>query len=891
MAKKSRQRQPRYEKNESGCIRGLISIFDFLHIRSTRKLLPERKHGTDGMIGDTRIPDMLNESWEPCEDINGGEQSETATADAGKTSVKELMEEEMISEQDQKTQMTSEADPKRIGLASHGGHARRNRKQVSSKSFDIGDADLGAADSSVSGKHAHRKFKSASSLDLSVMMEELYSQIHQKNTHNPNVELMTQSDHDSSAIERKLGEAMKVFVNHFADQKCFTKHGKIQPSKELFDALHILNSNKEVFLKLHKDPNSQLVKYMQILQDSHIEIDGNSRECLEHDPGNGKQQESFFWRKFKVVERTLSNKNENAQDLNRIVVLKPGPLGWQNAEAAVTSSSWLQSPQKRGNFSFTELKRRLKYAMRKERSNSSNTDNEVAGENGRMSSPSRDHFFIERIPKPSAIIKRERRTNMECNSSFTSERGVSNIYIEAKKHLAEIVSSSDIEADFLSKGVPKSLGRVLSFPEYSSPISSPRKDGDVDFDTSETRLSPHNVRRAAAVNACCRVQQINARDTGLVKQSREGNSCIAGDILDVGVAAPVSGLDGSDEISSDDGMSKTSVSVGDNVNSEVDAEVTRLSDSSLQNKSNDLDISISGDDQLDEELHNFLGICQPSSLELVPKEENEPSSSPVASPPDHLCTEGVEDLEGEIDQAGKPSPISVTEPIFEEDDIFPRDINFSPAVAELIQPQRLVFEEQTCLPPDSVAHIRTWLAEKKVIFNFVKVVVQKSGLTWGELLQRSLLSDHILEPSLFDEVEFINDQLCDDPSLLFDLINEVLSEVGWHNFGCMLSFSKLLVVPELKGKCVAAEAWEGVDWYLQLQGPRTLDQILENDYSNSRLWMDLRGDREIVGIEMEEAILEELIEEIIMNCANEIRECGFSDLGDDSKHCESKIEL
>ncbi|KAM7472209.1 hypothetical protein LguiA_010392 [Lonicera macranthoides] len=45
MAKRSQRRIVRYEKDQAGCMWGLISIFDFRYGRSTRKLLSDRRRG------------------------------------------------------------------------------------------------------------------------------------------------------------------------------------------------------------------------------------------------------------------------------------------------------------------------------------------------------------------------------------------------------------------------------------------------------------------------------------------------------------------------------------------------------------------------------------------------------------------------------------------------------------------------------------------------------------------------------------------------------------------------------------------------------------------------------------------------------------------------------
>ncbi|EXC16350.1 hypothetical protein L484_006557 [Morus notabilis] len=50
-AKRSQRRAVRFEKDQSGCMWGLISMFDFRHGRSTRKLIADRRHGSKHTLG------------------------------------------------------------------------------------------------------------------------------------------------------------------------------------------------------------------------------------------------------------------------------------------------------------------------------------------------------------------------------------------------------------------------------------------------------------------------------------------------------------------------------------------------------------------------------------------------------------------------------------------------------------------------------------------------------------------------------------------------------------------------------------------------------------------------------------------------------------------------
>lgn len=60
MAKRSQKRAVRYEKDQSGCMWGLISIFDFRHGRTTRKLIADRRHGGKHAIGKNSVLLLVN---------------------------------------------------------------------------------------------------------------------------------------------------------------------------------------------------------------------------------------------------------------------------------------------------------------------------------------------------------------------------------------------------------------------------------------------------------------------------------------------------------------------------------------------------------------------------------------------------------------------------------------------------------------------------------------------------------------------------------------------------------------------------------------------------------------------------------------------------------------
>uniref|UniRef100_A0A2P2MAC8 Uncharacterized protein n=1 Tax=Rhizophora mucronata TaxID=61149 RepID=A0A2P2MAC8_RHIMU len=71
MAKKSQKHTVRHCRDQSGCMWGLISIFDFRHGRSTQKLLSDRRPASRHVVGSGTPKDkteMLPNPDENCPD-------------------------------------------------------------------------------------------------------------------------------------------------------------------------------------------------------------------------------------------------------------------------------------------------------------------------------------------------------------------------------------------------------------------------------------------------------------------------------------------------------------------------------------------------------------------------------------------------------------------------------------------------------------------------------------------------------------------------------------------------------------------------------------------------------------------------------------------------------
>ncbi|CAI8619441.1 unnamed protein product [Vicia faba] len=137
-------------------------------------------------------------------------------------------------------------------------------------------------------------------------------------------------------------EVTKMIVNQsFFDRNSRGKDGAAdcQPNQFL-DAVQILYSNKELFVKLLQDPNSLLVKQIHDLQKSQVKAEQNGMTRLNKAQNSG----SFF---------------DRSNSSSRIVVLKPNTSNVKK----IAENSDAQS-NKPSHFPFGDMKRKLRHVLR-----------------------------------------------------------------------------------------------------------------------------------------------------------------------------------------------------------------------------------------------------------------------------------------------------------------------------------------------------------------------------------------------------------------------------------------------------------------------------------------------------------------------------------------------
>lgn len=940
MGKRSQRRLVRYEKDQSGCMWGLISIFDFRQGRTTRRLLSDRKRGSRQAVGagySKNKFEMLSDLDEDNQGTLDGEDSTTVlvTTDAGKPSVKKLIEEEMFNEQDlKKGNGNAEVEIKlsKSGNESHLNmeHIKTKKSRKKSRDMDKHDLDADKILETECSCNQNSEKQSIDNVGIDEIMEEFCHWIHQKSLstvkHDQVDEVQMQSNLKHSDFE-KLSKAIKEFINQkFINAKHLKENGKNLHSKELIGALEILCSDEELLLKLVQDPNSLLAKHVLNLQDSQVgkgkepkSLPGSNMSELElsglgqsEELVSRKQQRNFFRRKVKSQERNPLKQNANSETPNRIVILKPGPAGLRNSK---TESSLGSSPELVGekgltervgaHFFLAEIKRKLKSAMGKEWHGISTTafsgnfphklqslrdgETRTDKENARRNSPGKDHFYMERVVRTAVDVKKGDKTGKLKDAEISKEHQIdgypkqraSNIYTEAKKHLSEMLSIGEEGVDCSSKQTPKTLGRILSLPEYNStPVGSPARDWEDKFVTAQMRFSACGKSRKVNSSTQSPKRENNASPLGRAAQNLESELSIS-DSPDDKVQAVNSNPSISDDIFHDNGVEEVVVSADDEISPEgvvktvevtVNEIVVQEEISVLDAHPDPSDSSITRDD----ENADISEICDDKgyseSLKQESFEEKEVPSSLLESPSDSLINKKNENLEiCVVEVPERPSPISVLEPLFPEDDVSPTK-SISQPVRLPVQPIQIQFEEHESSAANQFNGGKTCLEENEVMFEYVKAVLQASGLNWDEFCVKYHTSDQLLDPSLFHEGEFFPNQLCYDQKLLFDCIDEVLQEVCRHHcsFLSWVSFIKPSVKPAPNMKDAIYEVWEGIYWHLlPLPLPHTLDQIVRKDMSRMGTWMDLRFDADAIGVEMGEAILEDLMEDAILSCINE----------------------
>jgi len=161
----------------------------------------------------------------------------------------------------------------------------------------------------------------------------------------------------------------------------------------------------------------------------------------------------------------------------------------------------------------------------------------------------------------------------------------------------------------------------------------------------------------------------------------------------------------------------------------------------------------------------------------------------------------------------------------------------------------------------------------KAEFNYVKYVLEISGLTGKECLSAWHSSNHPVDPLLYEEMES-DLEFCSyggsgqcNHHVLFDLINETLLELSGRSY-CYcsppLSSSDSHSHPMPKGCHTLHQVWTHMNKSLCLRSKTglTIDDHVSRDLERRDGWVNPQIFSQCVSLELEDLILQDLLEEI-----------------------------
>jgi hypothetical protein len=318
--------------------------------------------------------------------------------------------------------------------------------------------------------------------------------------------------------------------NSIADGKRLCSSSVTQP-KKFRDALEMLSSDTELFLKILQKSNSHVLESVQEHHNRQIgtrlvptkiqenkNCNKDTKILSQHEfttktHSKGSRHISFW--KDRSNRRHSAEGANISQPIKKIVILKPNPIG--GIEPAVSASS-TQDPELSASgsskFSIKEVRRRFSIVTSEARKGRPSVceDNLQKDQHWFKSSA----FTIKKGPRQlaeqtseekvssTATIKGSRSSTSSIqmqrndgpngiNSSIiTSSKDGSAFYDEAKKHLTEILKDKSQMAKYptLQISRSRSLVRMLSLPQCStpSPRSSPRAKDCIYLSPEESNI-------------------------------------------------------------------------------------------------------------------------------------------------------------------------------------------------------------------------------------------------------------------------------------------------------------------------------------------------------------------------------------------------------------------
>ncbi|XP_062209545.1 uncharacterized protein LOC133911352 isoform X2 [Phragmites australis] len=539
MGKRSQRRPMRRQENNIGCMSGLIRMFYF---RQDAKLLLDRKQGSrrhtfSGFAGRGHSRKKSRDFEEIDEDLDNMEECRSR-----KPTVKRLMEDELRKVKQLK--ITNDEVQRILADLRHGVCLDKSSMQ-NSKSKGDQNHNTSITVTSPSGSldpSGSKCMKEAEENELQLALADFLGQIHSchdewphKNCKNKN-ELCTEL---RSIIQTKLDELNSPCSlayeqtpqneeSEIAGGKHLCSSREAQP-KKFRDALEMLSSDTELLLKILQKPNSHILESIQRHQNKQIGTNleptktPENAESVEDTKSPNQDELStktrgkesrhiFFWKKERSNRKHTTEGTNSSQPVNKIVILKPNP---RRGIDPTTATSSTQAPELSANenskFSIKDVRRRFRIVTSEARKgrpsvyednlqrdpywlkNSAFTIKKGTRLLAEQASEGEASPTAKKNVRPSTSSRPKQRNDGpgEINSDIiTSSKGVSVFYDEAKKHLTEILKDKSQTAKYPTLQISRSLVRMLSLPQCStpSPRSSPKEKDCIDLSPEEANI-------------------------------------------------------------------------------------------------------------------------------------------------------------------------------------------------------------------------------------------------------------------------------------------------------------------------------------------------------------------------------------------------------------------
>ncbi|KAF0928625.1 hypothetical protein E2562_006062 [Oryza meyeriana var. granulata] len=900
MGRRSHKRSTEQEENNVGCVWGLMRM---LYFRRDAKFLLDtkqvsRRH-TFREIADGRHSVKKSSDFEETDEDDNKEECTSQ-----KRTVKKLMEDELGKVNLLKKIPNNEIQRRLPDLGYDGsldGSSEHTNKPVAAlnQHSDIFASYLSGSVYSQGTKSLNH----SEEYDLESVLANFLGEVYRCHGECPHSDCKNKSElcpSLKSLIHNKLNDLNNPHSTHGIEQSQESKgegllgenshsNNRAAEFKEFKDALEILSSNNELFLKLLQKPNSHILDNIQKHQNSRLttklepdkslgqssileEKRGSNHELATKTQGK-ETKHVFFWRKDKSDRKQKPERTTRPQPVSKIVILKPNQ-GRQIDETETTSSRYLhqqrctsQAPEFSGResskFSIKGVKRRFKIVTgeNKREKNAMPADN-LQGDSHwpkdsvmavkdprhltEVSLPDKAASNFKNGTKPSTSSKQKQQNDRqsEISDHIVASTGASIFYEEAKRHLADMLKDNSQSANRPTAQVTKSLEGMLSLPHCN--MSSPRTRSD-HRGKCHTALSPEEAE-------VCLVSVVDveepSQERSQLHDSESHTYCTSAAVDDQVVileeyyqkkdtregtryapdevdALPVEGVDKLD-------CSKPVCNI-----QSIPAE---------QYTENPLP-EILEETEGKEPVQMFMS--SPESM-IEKLEQQDPKTPEPRSPklPDGSPEQSNEKKE-------QPSPVSVLDS-FDEDDSSPE--------CKTVKEYELHEDiHGTLYFPDNESGIKVFWEEKDARLDYIMLVLELSELCAEQNLEVWYLEDELISPCMFEELQNQGDSI-DDMKLLFDCICEALTEIQERYFrlSSWLSFVKHDIRTPPVGENLISEVDKYVDGYLKCSFPSTLEQIIKRDLE-VQTWMDIRSKTEGIVVEIWEFVLDELMDEAVFD--------------------------